>query len=171
MRKINLYLIILGCLSVHGIHAEPTPTSTATPAASTTPVNKTNSTASASTVTPDPKYCVMYKQLHTGMAIGDVFLLMGPPHTFGQPPNLNTKALNKQTPVTPPQTALSNDPQAVRQRVLASMSNDPILGSFINAPADYSNVLIWSFENNSLSVSIKVKGPIVTDVKANFSCT
>lgn len=118
----------------------------------------------------DPKYCTMYKQLHKNMNIGDVFLLMGPPRTFGQPPNLDIKNVNTNKANIQPQTTMNSDPQAARQRVLSSIANDPILGAFMKAPPDYNNVLIWQFDND-LSVSIKVKGPIVTDVKANFSCT
>lgn len=123
--------------------------------------------------TPDPKYCIMLQQLTPGMNIGDVFLLMGPPHTFGQPPNLDINTVkNAPQPSMQPQNApnpAGNTPEA-RARILKSMAADPILGAFINAPPDAKNVLIWNFENNTLSVSVKVKGPTVTDVKANFSC-
>ena len=124
----------------------------------------------AENATVDPKYCTMYKQLHKNMNIGDVFLIMGPPRTFGQPPNLDIKNVNSNKANIQQPTITNNDPQAARQRVLASIANDPILGAFIKAPPDYNNVLIWQFDGD-LSVSIKVKGPIVTDVKANFSCT
>jgi hypothetical protein len=123
-------------------------------------------------VTPqDPKYCTMLSQLQKGMHISDVFLLLGPPSTFGQPPNLNMNAIsNPNTKVIQPQTALTNDSAAARERIKSSMANDPILGAFINAPENYQNVLIWQFENNTLNVAIKVTGPTVTDVSANFNC-
>ncbi len=118
-----------------------------------------------------PKYCTAYKQLHKGMKIGDVFLLMGPPRSFGQPPNINMNAIkNTSQPAVQPQNTVTVDNPNTRARILQSMTADPILGAFINAPDDTTNILIWTFENNTLSVSVKVKGPTVTDVKANFQC-
>lgn len=119
----------------------------------------------------DPRYCQILEQIKPNMEIGDVFLILGPPHSFGQPPNLNMNALNTSTEVARPQNTISNQntPEA-RQRVLASIEQDPILGAFMNAPPNYSNVLIWEFENNALNVSVKVRGSTVTDVKTNFSC-
>ena len=118
----------------------------------------------------DPKYCDILKQLKPNMQIGDVFLLMGPPHSFGQPPDLDVSAINNSKPIMQPQNSVSPDTPATRAAILQSMQNDPILGAFLKAPPDYANVLIWNFENNSLSVSVKVKGTIVTDVKANYTC-
>ncbi len=118
----------------------------------------------------DPQYCTMLNQLHAGMDISDVFLLLGPPHSFGQPPNLDLGAVtNPGTKIMTPQSNV-NDTEAARARIKASMATDPILGAFINAPKDYHNVLIWQFENNSLNVAVKVTGPTVSDVSANFNC-
>lgn len=127
-------------------------------------------TAHALTPT-DQKYCAIPKQIKPNMSIGDVFLILGPPHSFGQPPNLNARSLSgAPKPNVAPQSSISSDTPETRQRILASMATDPILGAFINAPADSQNVLIWNFENNTLNVSVKVKGPTVTDVKTNFTC-
>lgn len=128
-------------------------------------------TATCLAVTPqDPKYCNILNQIKPGMPIGEVFLIMGPPHSFGQPPNLNVGAVNKSTTVMQPQNAPATNTADAKQNVLNSMSADPILGAFMNAPPDSTNVLIWNFENNSLNVSVKVKGPTVIDVKTNFTC-
>lgn len=124
----------------------------------------------AATTNVDPKYCTMLKQLHTGMPISDVFLMMGPPHSFGQPPNLDMQAVNSSKPTVQPQSTVGANTPEARQRILQAMATDPILGAFINAPPDTTNALIWDFENNSISVAVKVKGPTVTDVKANFTC-
>lgn len=122
-------------------------------------------------VTPkDPKYCNISNQIKPNMQIGDVFLLMGPPHSFGQPPNLNVAALSSSKAVMQPQNTVVADSPETRQRILAAMANDPILGAFMHAPPDSTNVLVWNFENNTLNVSVKVKGSMVTDVKTNFTC-
>lgn len=117
----------------------------------------------------DPKYCAITNQIKPNMSIGDVFLIMGPPHSFGQPPNLDMNALNAKATMQPQNTPVQDNADT-RQRLLQSMANDPILGAFINAPPDSTNVLIWNFENNTLNVSVKVKGSTVTDVKTNFTC-
>lgn len=129
---------------------------------------------SSELIAVDEKYCRILQEVHSGMNIKDVFLFLGPPHTFGQPPNLDTRKLNsndtgsslptQQTPTSP-----ENDDQA-RARMLAAIQQDPILNAFINAKDDSHNVLIWSFENNTLTVAVKVQGATVTDVNANFSC-
>lgn len=123
-------------------------------------------------VTPtDQKYCAIPQQIKANMQIGDVFLILGPPHSFGQPPNLNINSLSSAPkPSVAPQTNISADTIETRQRILSSMASDPILGAFMNAPSDSQNVLIWNFENNTLNVSVKVKGTTVTDVKTNITC-
>lgn len=128
-------------------------------------------TATAVAITPtDPKYCTILTQLKPNMSIGEVFLLMGPPSSFGQPPNLDLSAVNTPRPVMQPQNSLpANSPEA-RAANLQSMAQDPILGAFMSAPPNSTNVLLWSFEDNTLTVSVKVKGSNVTDVNANFSC-
>lgn len=128
--------------------------------------------ASAFAVTPtDQKYCAIPQQIKANMQIGDVFLILGPPHSFGQPPNLNVKSLSSAPrPSVAPQTTMSANTPETRQRILNSMASDPILGAFMHAPADSQNVLMWNFENNSLHVSVKVKGTTVTDVKTNITC-
>ncbi len=122
-------------------------------------------------ITPkDPKYCNISNQIKPNMQIGDVFLLMGPPHSFGQPPNLNVGAVTSSKGVMQPLNTVSTDSPEARQRILAAMASDPILGAFMNAPPDSTNVLVWNFENNTLNVSVRVRGSTVTDVKTNFTC-
>lgn len=123
----------------------------------------------------DPKYCDTFKQIHKNMNIGEVFILLGPPSSFGQPPNLNMQALTTNTPAMQPQANVqvnqATAPATSKEQLLKSIATDPILGAFMNAPADYDNVLIWQFDNNAVNISVTVKGPIVTDVKANFTCS
>lgn len=122
-------------------------------------------------ITPkDPKYCKILEQIKPNMQIGEVFVLMGPPHSFGQPPNLNMQAVTSSKAVIQPQNTVSEDTPATRQRIQNAIASDPILGAFINAPPDSTNVLIWNFENNTLNVSVQVKGSMVTNVKTNFTC-
>lgn len=118
----------------------------------------------------DPKYCAMLKQIHTNMDISQVFLILGPPTSFGQPPNLDMAAINNKTQVMQPQTQAPVSANENKDLLLQAIKNDPILKAFINAPADHDNVLIWQFENNTVSISVIVKGPVVNDVKANFTC-
>lgn len=122
-------------------------------------------------ITPkDPKYCKILEQIKPNMQIGEVFVLMGPPHSFGQPPNLNMQTVNSSKAVIQPQNTVSEDTPATRSRIQNAIAADPILGAFINAPPDSTNVLIWNFENNTLNVAVQVKGSMVTDVKTNFTC-
>lgn len=123
-------------------------------------------------VAVDAKYCYLLQQIRPGMEISDVFMILGPPQTFGQPPNLDTRSLSRAMPPEQPGTMTNTTASATDQKAQAKqlMQSDPILSSFINAKSDSTNVLIWQFENNTLSISVKTKGPLVTDVKANYPC-
>lgn len=116
------------------------------------------------------EYCALLKQIHPGMQIREVFMILGPPHTFGQPPNLDLAAMyNKSTMVAPPQGTISNA-ATERQLMQNIIDSDPILSAFANAPPNSENALIWQYENNTLSIAVKTKGSKVVEINANFSC-
>ncbi|HSX19857.1 MAG TPA: hypothetical protein VLG38_01885 [Gammaproteobacteria bacterium] len=128
--------------------------------------------ASSYALTPqDPKYCKILDEVKPGMDIGNVFLIMGPPHTFGQPPDLTMSDLTASPPMQPQNNVAAQSKEEQAAQILKSMANDPILGAFMRAPSDTTNMLMWNFENDTLTVSVKVKGPTVTDVNTNFSCS
>jgi len=115
-------------------------------------------------------YCEKKNQLEQTEYIEDVFMILGPPHTFGQPPNLDYASLYAQNsriaqPQTEPTTNLTD-----QQRIKQIIDTDPILQAFINASPSSKNVLIWEFNNKKFTFSVRVKGPKITDVKTNFSC-
>lgn len=116
------------------------------------------------------EYCTMLQQIQPGMEISEVFMILGPPHTFGQPPNLDIAAMyNKSTAVAPPQNNITNA-TTERQLMENIINNDPILSAFANAPPSSENALIWQYEDNTLSIAVKTKGSKVVEVNANFSC-
>lgn len=118
-------------------------------------------------------YCDQLKLVHKGMYLGDAFIALGPPHTFGQPPRIDFAALIEQSQAKElqPQDNPLETPAQQRERRIDLMKKDPILGAFLRAKPSEKNVVIWEYAEGKAQIALQVSGTTVTSVRSNLSCS
>ena len=121
------------------------------------------------------RYCELKKKIKTGMEIQELFMLLGPPHVFKQPPNFrpsfnSPKRDQKTTEPFDPKTVqpmdFSDNPSKPPS---ADVKDDPLMNSFMRGGRE-DNEMLWNFEGKDVTFTVRMRSGKVKSVKTNLKC-